>query len=74
LLIRAIFGNSIKAKTLLIVRLQGFIYFDSLFCDPAGIGSAPQTPNPTLSLLQIEPRLVLLSNPNEHKTKNLTEM
>jgi len=39
-----IFGNSVKAKTLLIVRLQGFIRFDSLWCDPAGIGSAPQNP------------------------------
>ena len=35
--IRVSFGKALKAKTLLIVRLQGFIRFVSHFCDPAGI-------------------------------------
>lgn len=35
--IRVSFGKALKAKTLLIVRLQGFIRFVSHLCDPAGI-------------------------------------
>ena len=31
------FGNFLKTKTLLIVHYQGFIRFDVVSCDPAGI-------------------------------------
>ena len=35
--IHAIFGNAQKAKTLLIIRLQDFMHFDSLWGDPSEI-------------------------------------